>query len=182
MNDSITKEKKPCNYWTYEMCKIESLKYNNRNEFKKECPSAYNNIMKYKWLELIESLLTTKPNGYWTKEKCQEEALKYNSRTEFRNNSVSAYTISRKNGWLDKLCSHIPSKNEYHKPNDYWTYERCKEEILKYDTYTDFINNSNNVYKISGKKGWRDELCRHFHKEGDKKYYSYELCEELALK
>jgi hypothetical protein len=182
MNKCELNVRKPANYWSYEMCKSESLKYNNRNEFKKKCSSAYNIIMKYKWLELIEPLLTTKPNGYWTKEMCKKEALKYNSRTNFRNNSVSAYTISRKNLWLDELCAHIPSKTEHHKSNDYWSYNRCKEEILKYTSYTEFRKKSNNVYKISGKKGWRDELCNHFHKEGDKKYYSYELCKEIALK
>lgn len=47
------------------------------------------------------------------------------------------------------------------KPNGYWTFERCKEEALKYSTRIEFSDNSRLVYSASRRKGWLDKICSH---------------------
>jgi hypothetical protein len=116
----------------------------------------------------------------WTKEKCQEEALKYNSRSEFKKNSGSVYNVSWKNGWLDEICSHMV---ELHKPNNYWTKERCQEEALKYNSRSEFRKNSGSVYNTSWKNGWLDEICSHMVElKKPAGHWTKEKCQEEALK
>jgi putative NADPH-quinone reductase len=170
---------KPNNYWTKERCQEEALKYNSRSEFQKNSVSAYNSSLKNGWFDEICSHMVElrKPNNHWTKEKCQEEALKYNSRSEFQKNSP-AYHASLKNGWIDEICSHML---ELHKPNNYWTKERCQEEALKYNSKGEFRKNSPSAYDTSHRNGWIDEICSHMLPQGSlkKRYiYSYEFSDK----
>jgi predicted GIY-YIG superfamily endonuclease len=100
---------KPKNFWTKEKCQEEALKYNNKNEFKKNNNVAYNKSLKYNWLEeiTIHMIDKYKSDSFWTKEKCQEEALKYNSRTEFYKKSPNFYKKSLEKNWIDDICSHM---------------------------------------------------------------------------
>ena len=64
------------------------------------------------------------------------------------------------------------------KHNGYWSKERCKQEALKYNNYTDFRNNSNSACCAIKKNKWSKELCDHFLKRGSKQkrfIYSYEF-------
>jgi hypothetical protein len=47
------------------------------------------------------------------------------------------------------------------KKNGYWTFEKCKEEALKYDTRTDFLKNSCSAYSKARKKKWINVICLH---------------------
>ncbi len=112
---------------------------------------------------------------YWTFEKCKEEALKFNSRTEFQNNSPSAWGKCRKNNWLDEVCSHMI---ELRKPKGYWTFEKCKEEALKFNSRLEFKLNSSSIWGICRKNNWLDEVCSHMKLIGNKYkrcIYSYEF-------
>jgi hypothetical protein len=169
-------------YWTKERCQEEALKYNSRNEFQRNSVSAYNSSRKNGWLDEICSHMVElyKPSGYWSKEKCQEEALKYNSKSEFKKNSPVGYGTSRKNGWLDEICSHMVG---LHKPNNYWTKERCQEEALKYNSKSEFSKNSSGAYDTSRKNGWLDEICSHMVElQKPNGYWTKERCQEEALK
>jgi len=46
------------------------------------------------------------------------------------------------------------------KPNGYWTYERCKEEALKYMTRGEFAKESK-AYDIAWREKWLDKICSH---------------------
>jgi len=142
--------------WTKEECKEEALKYNTKIEFRENNPSAYQSAYVHGWLDEICSHMeeTQKPSGYWTKEKCQEEALKYKTKTDFTQNSGSAYVSAAKNGWLDDICSHMIGNT----PKGYWTYEKCKEEALKYKNKGEFRKGNGSAFAISHKKGWLDEF------------------------
>ena len=67
----------------------------------------------------------------WSKEKCREEALKYETKIDFQKYSNSAYSKSIRNNWICDICSHM--KRPYNK-NIKWTFEKCREEALKYNT------------------------------------------------
>ena len=101
-----------------------------------------------------------KPNGYWTYDKCKEVALKFKTVKEFRENDEykSVYPIIHKNGWLD-LIEHL---EYFSKPYGYWTYEKCKEAALKYETRSEFSKSEGDctAYQIINKNGW-SELLKH---------------------
>ena len=90
--------------WTKEKCLEESLKYDNKKDFRKNYGTAYAVSIKNKWMEIFSHMIEKKnPNGYWTKEKCLEEALKYNTRSSFQKSCGVAYRKCRINKWLDEI-------------------------------------------------------------------------------
>ena len=148
------------NGWTKEKCRIESLKYTTRFEFQKNSSGSYNSAWSNKWLDEI---CTHMKSRIWTKEKCRIEALKYNSREEYSRNSSGSYSSALKNKWLDEICVHMISLMK----RNYWNFERCKKEALKYKNKTDFSKKSSYVYKISRKNKWLDEICVHMKKSNN---------------
>ena len=116
----------------------------------------------------------------WTYEACKEEALKYESRALFQKCNGSAYNRAIKQGWLDDICSHMVL---LHKPNGYWTYDRCKEEVSKYKTIRDMRSLSNKCYAIILYNNWQEllnRLDRFYRPEG---YWNdKEICKTEALK
>jgi predicted GIY-YIG superfamily endonuclease len=170
----------PSSYWTKENCHKEALKHNKRSEFKRVQSNAYRICRINKWLDDVCSHMEEKkkPNNYWTKEICHQEALKYNTRSDFNIYSLSAYTSSSKKGWLDDICSHMEEKR---KPNSYWTYERCKEEALKYKTREELQGKT--FYDSMRRNGWLEELTSHLQYVCKPSgYWTYERCKEEALK
>jgi len=115
--------------------------------------------------------------GHWTHNKCQEAALNYNSISDFQKNEATAYNKSLKNNWLNSICSHM---NLSHKPNNYWTIEKCQEVALKYLTRTDFRKNDASAYRISISKKWIEKICNHMTYVNN--YWNYDKCKEEALK
>jgi len=68
------------------------------------------------------------------------------------------------------------------KPMGYWTYERCKEEALRYNNNADFKKYSSTAYHKINKKGWF-ELKQHIiPKIKPSGYWTYERCKVEALK
>jgi hypothetical protein len=46
-------------------------------------------------------------------------------------------------------------------PYRYWTFERCKEEAMKYNKRNVFKLGSNGAYNSARKNGWLDGVCSH---------------------
>lgn len=53
------------------------------------------------------------------------------------------------------------------KPNGYWTYDRCKEEALKYDKKNLFQKESSSAYNAIFRNSW-NELCNHMELQGNR--------------
>lgn len=74
------------------------------------------------------------------------------------------------------------------KPRGYWTYERCYEEALKYETRTDFCKNNGSAYEVARKNGWLNDYdwlltefeARSKSMKGKHTLYTYEECFEIA--
>ncbi len=117
----------------------------------------------------------------WSYDKCKEEALKYKSKSGFNRANNTIYKYIKDNNW-DELLSHIEIINP--KPRGYWTYERCKEEALKYNTIVEFKKKCISAFNIIEKNRWFDELCLHLSRfdRKPKGYWSYDRCKEVALK
>jgi predicted GIY-YIG superfamily endonuclease len=121
-----------------------------------------------------------KPNGYWTKENCKKEALKYKTRSKFYKGSVSAYNSSLRNGWLDVVCGHMLTRSEV---TTKWTYERCSQESLRYETRGEFRKGSSSAYYSSLRNGWLGEICEHMIEIiKPKGHWTKENCRKEALK
>jgi len=153
-------KRKPKGYWTKEKCHQESLKYKTRTDFNKNKQHVYCISLNNNWLNDICShmIQKQKPKNYWTKEMCNKESLKYKSREEFKKNNIYVYNLSYHKGWMFDICSHMEL---LHKPKNYWTKERCKEESLKYESKSEYKKKSSGSYSSSLKNKWLDEICSH---------------------
>lgn len=140
--------------WDREACEKEARKYRTKAEFKRGCISAYQNAVKYDWIDTYDWFEeVTKPMGYWTYDRVAEVAKKYNSKKEFRENAKAAYSAAYKKGWLYDF---FPMER---KPTGYWTKERVLEEAKKYETRNEFYKKSCGAYGAARKNNWLDELC-----------------------
>lgn len=94
--------KKPRNHWTFDNCKMESLKYKTKTKFQKNSNGAYTSSLKNGWLDEICSHMIEirKPKGYWTYERCKKESQRYKEKTDFIKNNKSCYLTSYKNDWI----------------------------------------------------------------------------------
>src|SRR6266403_1369453 len=64
-----------------------------------------------------------------------------------------------------------------------WTYEKCKEESLKYKTKSEFKNKSNGAYSSSVKNNWYKKITSHMIElKKPNGYWTKEKCHEEALK
>lgn len=170
----ILKIRTPLEYWTKELCEIESKKYKGRAEFKDKSFGAYRASFINGWLDDFYPKLN--------KEKCHQEALKYNIFSEFKLNSASVFDFAYRNKFLDEICSHMEKGK---RPNGYWTKENCHKEALKHNNKNDFRLHGGGAYATAHVNGWIDEICSHmdiiFVGNG---YWSdnKERCQEEALK
>lgn len=112
----------------------------------------------------------------WTKKACFEEAMKYKTKVSFEKNSASAYGKALKKGWLREYTW----LKEGHKPNNYWTYERCYEEAKKYKTRTELQKAPNRAYEAARNHGWLDDYTWFVSKSH--KPWTYETCLEESKK
>ncbi len=87
--------------WNVETCRLEALKYNNRNEFKHGNNSAYNVARKNGWINDYSWL--TPQLEIWTYQKCLEIAKLCVTKTDFRKVNSKAYQAAYHNGWMDKF-------------------------------------------------------------------------------
>jgi len=61
------------------------------------------------------------------------------------------------------------------------TYQKCKEEALKYKTRSEFQKKNHRAYQFSYRKNWLDNICAHMITLRKKKF-TFKKCEELASK
>lgn len=161
--------------YTKELCQEIALKYKFKQDFMNNDNYAYNYAYFNHILDDVCSHMKHKNCKIYSKIECKNEANKYSKRTDFQKNSKKYYEYSRKNNWLDEICEHMI---EYQKCKNYWNFERCKEEALKYDNKSDFKFNSMSAYSISHKNKWIDEICEHMIYRGNLKrrcLYIYEF-------
>ena len=172
-----------CNvYWTKERCIELAKQYDSKKALNEANPTAYKTIYLNKWGE--EAFQHTKKfrkdNGYWTYDRCRELAIKYKTLSEFRENDSAAYNATYINGWMADMAKEM---NYDVKLPGYWTYDRCKEEALKYDNINLFKANSRGAQAMIYKNKWF-ELVDHIKRidRHERNYWTYERCKEEAKK
>lgn len=157
-------KKLPNNYWTKDKCGIEALKYKTRTKFYRGSGSAYNACLKNGWLDEVCKHMNK--GVTFSVQECEEAAQKYYSKSAFLKADKAKFKFAKKKGWLNDICKHMPK----HTPKKYWTYERCKEEALKYKRRTDLEKNSSRVRGLIRQNGW-DELLSHMEKPHSSRVY-----------
>jgi len=166
--------KKPNNYWDYDRCYQEALKYRSRGEFAKGCQSAYNKANLKKWLDDYTWFSESASKKIWDKQTCEEEARKYTTKSEFHDGSNGAYQIACRNKWLK---DYTWFEDGYQK-NIKWTRESCHQEALKYKSRGEFAKGCQSAYNKARTSGWLDDYtwlsCR--------KEHTYEEVYEVARK
>jgi len=169
----------PPKFWTKEKCLEIALKHTTRADFKKYDTCCYTSACQHGWLQEITEHMPYQnlPRTTWTKEICHDYALKYGNRHDFQKYSRTQYTVACKNGWMGEICTHMI---EYRKPEDYWTYERCKEAALKHDNTISLCKDP--AYWPILDNGWLEELTGHIiRKRVPKKTWTKEKCIELLF-
>ena len=67
------------------------------------------------------------------------------------------------------------------KPMGYWTFERCREEALRYKIKQEFRKDSQ-AYNAAQRNGWLDEICSHMDEARKPNgYWTLERCRKEAL-
>jgi len=98
-------------YWTFERCVKESLKYKTKQDWSKKSVSSYGVAQRNKWTKECGKHMLIKnknPSGYWNDyKKCKEDALKYVKVSDWIKKSAGAYSSARKNGWVEQCCKHM---------------------------------------------------------------------------
>lgn len=159
---------------TKEECQKEALKYETRGQFQKKSHRLYQLAYRRNWLNEICTHMKIIREETFTFEKCKILALQCNSRNEFNKKFNSAYCAAINNKWINEVCSHMI---EIIKPFRYWTYEKCKDVALKYDTKKEFKKNCSSAYNVILAKNWNN-LLSHMKIVGNrynKCIYAYEF-------
>ena len=169
--------------WTYETCLEEAKKYDKKTDFQTKSGGAYDAARKNGWLLDYDWFINagasiSASRTKWTYETCFEEAKKYKTRGEFQKGSRGAYRLALKNGWLDVYTWF----EETHKPNGYWTYERCFEEAKKYKTRNELQKGCGSAYIVALKNGWLSDYIWFDEIKKPNGYWTHETCFEEAKK
>jgi predicted GIY-YIG superfamily endonuclease len=90
--------------WTFEMCRLEALKYKTKKDFYTNSPKAYSAVCKHNWHKELTGHMPTRK---YDKNKCHEIALKCKSRKEFWKNHCGVAAAAKRNGWYDEITAHM---------------------------------------------------------------------------
>ena len=100
-------------------------------------------------------------NVKWDYDSCYELARQCVKRSEIKERSQRAYSVILKNGWMSDYTWLLPVDVLRHqkRPNRVkWSYEKCREHALKFDTLAEFRKSNPTIYTISKRNGWIDDF------------------------
>jgi hypothetical protein len=169
--DEFFPDRKKFNFWnTQSKSQIfeKSKEYKTPTEFHSHCKEAYDISKENGWLEefyVVRRVLSYK--------KCQEVVSMYNTYSELYQSDPAIIDKIRRKGW-EGLLSHWEMPHSQKNPK--WTYEKCKEEVLKFKYFNDLQGTS--VINAIKRNGWWDELTKHLIRQISEPYTKEEILEE----
>ena len=150
--DWMEKRNKPHGYWTRERVEEEARKYDNRKDFLKNAPGAFDKAYEEGWLDEFDWLPSVV--HIWTYDELYEEAKKYKTSTEFHKANGGAYKAACNRGYLkDYTWFESPQL-----PKNTWTKEKCIEVSKQCATLKEFREKYSTAYCLSVANGWRFEM------------------------
>lgn len=120
--------------------------------------------------------------GYWTKDRIILEAKRYVSVGDFSSKSPRAYNAASNLKILSEVTRGM-ARERY--PNNYWTEDRCREEVKNYKTFDELREKCPSLYNTICKLNLNDELINHLPRKSGRKprgYWTKERCTEAAKK
>lgn len=138
--------------WEFIKNYYSEYRYSCHNKFYKEICEKFN--------------LKELPKNKLDVNDCIKEASKYNTISELVKSSPATYNRIRKLGILNDIKKNMTT---IRKPIDYWTKDICASYAIKYKTRSEFQKKDVNVYQISRKLGFLDEICFNMEKSGNYK-------------
>ena len=153
-------------YWNEERCRIEAQKYKTKAQFSKGSPGAYSSAKRNGWLNNYDwfvdgNIEASKQRIKWNYESCYALAKTCSKKSEMRSKNSRAFKVARDNGWLPDYVWFMSDYDVRHQPKPMrvkWTYEKCREIALKYNTLSKFAKENGSVYTVSKRHGWLDDF------------------------
>lgn len=115
-----------------------------------------------------------KPYGFWSKKECHIDALKFQTIKVWRKSSAGAYDKAYSMGWIEECTSHM---YKFSKKKGYWTFDRCFDDVKKYNTIKEWRINSTG-YTTAKNNKWIEKCSMHMRKIGNLKLrmiYAFEF-------
>ena len=118
----------------------------------------------------------------WNEEMCFKEALKYERKCDFKKNASGAYAASVKNDWYKNYTWFGKNKNNNTHKRNYWNYENCFNEALKYKSKKEFEKNNETAAKKAYRNKWMKDYLWFKNDKKERNYWNYENCKAAAKK
>jgi hypothetical protein len=159
---------------SYDVCKLEALKFTTKSEFRKNSTSCYVTALKNKWLDDICGHMIVN-RIKWDVELCVKKSKEYTTVSKF-NKSRAGYAAKRL-GISEELKKNMIKLRE---ANNTLNYEYCKKVSFNFKTKRELYLNNESVYLKCRKNGRLEEF---FADSGykPKGYWTKDKCKELAL-
>jgi hypothetical protein len=180
LNKEITKLIPRKRKWTKETILSEALRYGSRKEWMDNNISSYNVALKSGYYDdCVKHMGPRKnfvPEKKWTFEICEEIYSKYDTLKELRESESKAVSAAYFHGWHKDLCSKFVNSPS---GKTKWTFEKVKEEALKYSSIKEMSEKNPTIYVKSLKNNWLELIIGHMNK-GYKKWTIEKLMEEVS--
>lgn len=66
-------------------------------------------------------------------------------------------------------------------PKGYWTFEKCQEEVIKYEHKVDFIRKGKGAYSASCRNGWYTDITKHMLRKPVKNIYTKNIYDDYNV-
>jgi hypothetical protein len=152
--------------WTEETIRVESSKYKNRYEFKKNNASAFMAAKKYSLLEVLYPSKGAFRNVSYSDKEIQEEVSKYKTKYELKTNNPYLYRIILKRVDKDKLFSNFPVHASFGATphNKKWTEDTIFEEAKKFESRSQFEKEASGACDAAKTMKILGKVCAHMKK------------------
>jgi hypothetical protein len=152
--------------WTPELLIGEARKYNSRSQWLKNNASSYNiaNRDTELYKKCVEHMGSCgkfgEPNTVkkYTYEIVKDVYSKYNTINELFSNDRNIYNAAIRNGWHKEFSKDM---QKYVTRKQVWTYERVKEEALKYNSIKEFREKNRSAYFKAVYSKWLVDVIGH---------------------
>ncbi len=141
--------------WSEAKAKRICDQYNSMKEFRAKEPKCYDYVIREKLFHLTDHMDSLIED--WDAEKLQEALDRCTTVKEFRTTEPKAYDYLIRNG-LNHLLEQLSRDRA---AQNYWTYERCKEVLSKFDTRKEALAANYACYRAAKRNGWWEELSAH---------------------
>lgn len=148
--------------YTFDFCLSQALKYKSKREFIKNNKKIYHAMVGKKYIDDIYKKMNwkrKKTENYWNYDNCLSESLKYENVSDLIKNNVACYGAIIKNNWLNDTTKHMKPKKH---TSNYWTLEKCLEELKNHKTKSNFRLNSKGAYNACRRNKWMNYVEEYY--------------------